>query len=249
MINQKMKEDLIKIGLKSDDTVMVHSSLSSLGYVEGGADTVIDTLLSVLEKGTLLMPALSYDYVTDDNPVFSIDETKSCVGKISEVFRRRAGVIRSMHPTHSVCAYGKYAEEMLAGHIDTDTPAGDKSPFALLPKYNGKILMLGCGLKKNTSFHAIEELVRPCYLMRDVPVLYTLIDKDGNETKKEYERHNFKNTSQCYDRISGLMDIPCGKVLGSEAWLIDAAKMWDTALEMLKKDSCYFVDLGSGDSH
>ena len=238
-----MADDLKKLGIKPDDTILLHSSLSSLGFVEGGADTVADTLLSVLCGGTLLIPTLSYETVRDDKPIFSVTETPSCVGAISENFRKREGVMRSMHPTHSVAGIGKYAREILSKHINTATPAGADSPFALLPKYGGKVLMLGCGLKPNTSMHAIEELVRPDYLMRKNPILYTLIDADGNAMQKAYERHNFRNTAQRYDRLAGVMDIKKGNVLDAECYLIDAAEMWEKAYEILKKDEHFFVDI------
>lgn len=242
MVNEKLAEDLRKLGIKSDDTILVHSSLSSLGYVDGGADTVIDTLLSVLSEGTLLVPSLSFESVTLENPVFSVNDTPSCIGKISDTFRKREGVIRSIHPTHSVCGMGKYANEILSQHIETSTPAGDKSPFALLPKYNGKILMLGCGLRPNTSMHAIEELTRPDYLMNKEKTVYTLIDKNGNKTEKEYETHCFEKTIQRYDRLSDVMDIQVGNVLEAQSYLIDAVTMWERANEQYKKDAHYFVD-------
>lgn len=243
MINKIMAEDLKNLGINPCDVVLMHSSLSSLGTVDGGADTVIDTLLSVLSDGTLLIPSLSYETVTADFPVFSAKDTPSCVGKISETFRKRKGVVRSVHPTHSVCGFGKYAEEILSKHINSSTPAGENSPFALLPKYHGKVLMLGCGLRPNTSMHAIEELTCPKYLMKDEPTLYTLIDNDGIELKKSYKTHNFKNTAQRYDRLADVMDIKRGTVLQAEAFLIDAETMWKRANEMYKKDSLYFVDM------
>lgn len=242
MINRNMADDFKKLGVTESDTILMHSSLSSLGYVEGGADTVIDTLLSVLPNGTLLMPALSFATVVDDHPVFSLKDTPSCVGTITETFRKRVGVVRSVHPTHSVCGIGKYAEEILSKHIDTATPVGANSPFALLPKYNGKILMLGCGLRCNTSMHGVEELIKPDYLLRKTPVLYTLIDENGNKHQKEYKRHNFANTSQRYDRLANVMTIPHGKILDAETWLIDANTMWKKAYDKLKSDCYYFVD-------
>ncbi|MBP3376653.1 MAG: AAC(3) family N-acetyltransferase [Clostridia bacterium] len=247
MVNEKMARDLRALGIKNDDVILMHSSLRSLGFVEGGADSVIDTLLSVLENGTLLIPTLSYASVTRSEPIFSIKETPSCVGKISEVFRKRDGVIRSVHPTHSVCGIGKYAEEILSRHIDTDTPAGENSPFALLPKYNGKVLMLGCGLDPNTSMHGVEELVMPDYLLRDEMTEYTLIDADGNERKKKYWPHYFHgegfNAAQRYHRLANVMDIAEGKVLEATAYLIDAKTMWDKGYEALKMDSHYFVEI------
>ncbi len=244
MINKFLAEDLKNLGITSTDVILMHSSLSSLGYVEGGANTVIQTLLSVLSQGTLLVPALSYSSVTAENPVFSVNETPSCVGKISETFRLTSGVIRSVHPTHSVCGIGKYAAEILSKHINSTTPAGANSPFALLPKYGGKILMLGCGLRPNTSMHAIEELIRPAYLMNKELRLYTLTDKDGKTTQKYYETHNFKNTVQRYDRLQKVMEIKEGKVLGATCHLIDSQTMWKKAEEAYRKNSLFFVDFG-----
>ena len=247
MVNEKMARDLRALGIKEDDTVLVHASLSSLGYVEGGADTVIDTLLSVLSDGTLLMPTLSYKSVTVDKPVFSVNDTPSCVGRISETFRKRDGVIRSLHPTHSVAAYGKHAREMTERHIESDTPVGETSPFALLPEFNGKVLMLGCGLCPNTSMHGVEELVKPDYLLCPEMMEYTLIAPDGNEIKKKYWRHFFHapgySAEQRYLRLANLMDIPSGKVLDATAYLIDAATMWEKGYEALKEDSHYFVEI------
>lgn len=247
MINEKMAQDLAALGIKENDTVLVHASLSSLGFVEGGADTVIDTLISVLKDGTLLMPTLSFDSVTVSEPVFSVNDTPSCVGKISETFRKRAGVIRSMHPTHSVAAYGKNACEICRRHIESDTPVGDTSPFSLLPKYNGKVLMLGCTLRPNTSMHGVEELIKPDYLLCPEMTEYILIDKDGKEIKKKYWRHFFHapgySAEQRYQRLANLMDIPVGKVLCADAYLIDAQTMWEKGYEALKRDNHYFVEI------
>lgn len=242
MINEKMREDLINLGLKSDDTILMHSSLSSLGYVEGGAETVIDTLLSILKDGTLLIPSLSYETVHTENPIFSVKDTPSCVGAISEYFRKREGVIRSIHPTHSVCGIGKYAKEILSKHIDTDTPAGKLSPFGLLPEYNGKVLMLGCGLKPNTSMHAIEETVEPWFLYKKELTEFTLYDKDGNKIVKKYKCHNFSNIGQRYDRLLNVMDIKSGKVLNADCYLIPALQMWETAKKHLQENEEYFVE-------
>lgn len=242
MVNYKMVEDLVNLGIKSDDTVLMHSSLKSLGYVEGGASTVIDSLLYVLSDGTLLIPALSFATVRPEIPIFSQNDTPSCVGAISEYFRKTPNVLRSLHPTHSVCAYGKRAYELTREHIDTTTPVGEKSPFALLPKVGGKILMLGCGLRPNTSMHGVEELTVPPYLFREKMIEYTITDKDGNTFKKDYHAHNFKGVGQRYDRLSEIMDIPHGKVLEADAYLIDAKEMWDKAHAKLEENEFFFVD-------
>lgn len=247
MINEKMAEDLKNLGIADGNTILMHSSLKSLGYVNGGAETVIDTLLAVLgEDGTLLIPALSFDTVRPNAPVFSYHDTPGCVGAISEYFRKRPGVIRSMHPTHSVCGTGKHASEILGRHTESDTPVGKSSPFALLPEYGGKVLMLGCGLRPNTSMHGVEELTVPPYLFRDEPVEYTLIDINGKAMKKTYRVHDFRGVSQRYDRLAEVMDILSGKVLEATAYLIDAQTMWKNGHKKLSENEMFFVDRKGG---
>ncbi len=242
MIHERMRNDLCALGIKEDDTILMHSSLSSLGYVEGGAETVIDTLLSVLARGTLLVPTLSYVTVTSESPVFSVLETESCVGAISEYFRKRDGVLRSMHPTHSVAGIGVNAAAILSQHGETDTPVGARSPFALLPQYRGKVLMLGCGLRPNTSMHGVEELSLPPYLLAEGRQEYRLIDESGNETVKAYRIHDFNGVIQRYDRLQERMEIRRGNVLSATAYLIDARTMWEVGHAALLENEMFFVD-------
>jgi aminoglycoside 3-N-acetyltransferase len=237
--------DLSVLGISAGMTVMVHSSLGAFGQVPGGADTVIDALCKLLTpEGTLLMPALSYISVTRRQPVFDLLNTPSCVGIIPETFRQRQGVLRSLHPTHSACGWGKHARGLLAEHALDNTPCGPHSPFHRLPQFDGSILMLGCGLKPNTSMHAIEELVTPPYLFSQ-PVTYTLIDENGRTTHKEYIPHNFNGWVQRYDRVADLLSHPhlrTGEVAGAPCHLIHAPALWENVLAQLHKDALFFVD-------
>ncbi|MHC4717374.1 MAG: AAC(3) family N-acetyltransferase, partial [Planctomycetota bacterium] len=159
-----MAEELVAAGVRPGGVVLVHSSLRALGTVPGGPETVVAALLrAVGPDGTLLMPALSYASVGRDSPVFDARHTPSCVGAVSEHFRTRPGTIRSVHPTHSVCGVGRQAAEMLADHHLDTTPVGPRSPFRRVPDYGGQVLMLGCGLRPNTSIHGVEELAEPPY--------------------------------------------------------------------------------------
>jgi aminoglycoside 3-N-acetyltransferase len=141
--------DLKNLGLKSNDTVMVHSSLSSMINVEFGAITFIIALCDVLNEGNVLFPSFTYIQSNIDF-TFSYNDSSCCVGCIPETFRKLKNVVRSMHPTHSVCAFGKNAHEIIKDHILDDTPLGKNSPFNKMLNYNGKILMLGCGLYCNS---------------------------------------------------------------------------------------------------
>ena len=243
----RMTQDMHVLGVREGGVLLVHSSLRALGYVEGGPETVIQGLLAALgPEGTLLMPALSYDYVTRRSPTFDVRHTPSNVGAIPEYFRTRPGTRRSMHPTHSVCAVGPRTGEMLDDHPLDDTSCGPHSPFHKLRDVGGQLLMLGCGLHANTSMHAIEELVEPLYLYAD-PITYRLIHADGHVTTKTYRPHSFRHYEQRYDRVADVLDEPAlhrGHVLAADSILITVPALWDAVLAALRRDPLGFVDVG-----
>ena len=236
---------LRELGVDAGDVVLVHSSLSSFGTVPGGASTVLEGLhQTVGERGTLLLPALSYETVTPENPYFDVLRTPSNVGFIPEYFRKNMAQKRSMNPTHSVCGLGKFANELLSEHYLDDTPCGEHSPFQKLPKYDGKILFIGCGLSPNTSMHAIEEHVNPPYLFGEY-YTYRMRDEHGNESKIKCRSHGFKGWKQRYDRMESLLNekqMHAGEVLGAKVFVVEAGALWEKALSALKQDSLYFVE-------
>lgn len=238
--------DLHHTGVRPGGVLLVHASFKSLGHVPDGVDTIIEGLLAALgSEGTLLMPALSYETVIPTIPVFDIKSTPSCVGIIPETFRLRNGTIRSMHPTHSVCAAGPLSDTLLNPHILDSTPCGPNSPFTRLPDINGQILMLGCGLLPNTSMHSIEEIAQVPYLFNP-PVKYTLINQQGKKVKKSYSPHNFLNVVQRYDRIETLLGYPglrTGSVLNAKVHLIEARALRYAAVQALESNPLFFVDV------
>ncbi|MFO7947115.1 MAG: AAC(3) family N-acetyltransferase [Armatimonadota bacterium] len=140
------------IGLKEADLVQVHSSLSSFGYVEGGADTVVDALLEVVgPRGTVMMPTFNHGNVD----IFDIEQTPSINGAITEALRNRPESRRSMHPTHPYGAIGYLARELVEGHLAAGT-FGNESPLGKLAIWGGKVLLLGVGMNVNTAAHIGE---------------------------------------------------------------------------------------------
>ncbi|MBU0714767.1 MAG: AAC(3) family N-acetyltransferase [Verrucomicrobia bacterium] len=236
---------LEKAGVKQGQVVLVHAALRPLGNVPGGAEAIIRALLEVLgTEGTLLMPALSYKHITPTQPVFDVKLTPACVGTLPEYFRVRAGTLRSIHPTHSVCGIGRLAERMLGNHVLDTTPCGPHSPFHILPDEQGYIIMLGCGLGPNTSMHAIEELVVPPYLFGP-EITYTLKLPDGTERVKTYKTHGFAGWRQRYDRIEPLLNkdhLLCRPFLQGAMHIIHTKPLWDVAYKKLQEDPFYFVE-------
>lgn len=233
------------LGVKPGDTLMVHASLRSLGEAMP-ADIVIAGLRRALGTGgTLAMPTLSYEAVDADNPMFDTEDTPSCVGSLSEVFRRQQGVVRSLHPTHSAAAIGPNTSDLLVGHENDHTPCGEHSPFARLPKLGGRILFLGCDMSVNTSMHALEEQVMPPYLLQDEPVDFILTDGRGRQVTSSVRCHDFEGYRQRYDRLESLLPpeaIKRGQLLAADCMLVDAQAAWDAGLKALQQDPLYFVE-------
>jgi len=156
---QDLVNGLRRLGLAAGDRVIVHSALSAFGDVEGGADTVIDALLEVLgEDGTLLMPAMP-----GGGGPFNVRTSPSRVGAITEAFRKRRGVLRSRHPSHSVCAMGRDAKWFVADHHQAPTAYNEGTPYRRTLDL-GKILLLGCDQDRNTSLHTLECMANAPYL-------------------------------------------------------------------------------------
>jgi len=236
-----LARDLHALGLQRGDIVLVHSSYRSLGIEH--PELIIQALIqSIGESGTLLFPALSYNQTPPT--VHSTLATPSCVGYLADYFRTRPGTQRSLHPTHSVCAIGARTGELLGDHGDDTTPCGPSSPFHKLLHCGGKILMLGCGLKPNTTMHAIEEYVRPPYLF-GTPLGYTLTDAAGATFTKIYTPHDFTGFAQRYDRVAALLgdrQLAHGQVGRASAHLIDAQALYQQALAQLRRDLLFFVE-------
>lgn len=153
--------------LNAGDRIMVHSSLSSFGYVSGGADTVIDALLEVVgDEGTMMVPTNVFNgYLTTflrETKETDLRIAPSRMGAITETLRMRDGALRSIHPSHPVAALGRDAKELLKEHGLGDSPIGKLSPYGKLAQLeNGKILLLGVTNSNNSTIHLAEELYTP----------------------------------------------------------------------------------------
>lgn len=199
---QSLASDFAALGLKPGMAVIVHTSLSRLGWVNGGAVAVVQALMDALTpEGTLVMPAHSGDLsdpkywcnppvpeawqqtIRDTMPAYEpvITPTRG-IGAVPEVFRKFPGVVRSSHPAVSFTAWGRQAAFVTACHA-VDWPLGDGSPLARLYDLDGSILLIGVGHDRNTSLHLAECRSGALAKMRQgAPVL-----ENGVRIWKEYD--------------------------------------------------------------
>lgn len=178
---------LRNLGIEDGDIVLAHSSLSRIGFVQGGAETVVRGLLQAVgDEGTLVMPAFtiqgSMKETIESGFLFDPRSSEVTVGSIPETFRKHPRVYRSLHPTHSVCACGRLAKWITEGHEQCQTTFGEGTPFHKLYGVNAKVLGLGVDLAPVTFYHVIEELEDdfPVEVHCENPVNVDLLDHEGN---------------------------------------------------------------------
>lgn len=157
--------------IANGDTIMCHSSLSSFGQVDGGADALIDALIEAVgSKGHVVMPTLTATFAGNhgdaSGKVFNPVSTPSRVGKVTDVFWRRPNAIRSHHPTHSVACIGPHAAVWMSGHEKGSTFSWDTAYGNYVHASGGpsKLVFLGVTMACSTTLHAVEDWLRLPYL-------------------------------------------------------------------------------------
>ena len=157
-----LQRALLQLGVLPGDVLMVHSAFDRFLGFHGGPVDVIRALQQVVgPDGTLMMPTIPFqgsaiEYALGE-PVFDARQTVSRMGLITEVFRRAPGVVRSVHPTHSVAVWGSKADAIIAGHELADTPCGRLTPYAKLLDYDAKILLAGVPASTMTFCYFVAE--------------------------------------------------------------------------------------------
>jgi aminoglycoside 3-N-acetyltransferase len=248
---QSLADDLRRLGVEPGMIALVHSSLSALGWVNGGSIAVIQALQDVLTPdGTLVMPAHSGDlseparWENPPVPASWVDTIRATmpaydprltptrgIGSIPEHFRTWPGVLRSDHPALSFTAWGMRAEEITRGHRLED-PLGEGSPLARIYDLKGYVLLLGAGYGSNTSFHLAEyRIPRRRDITQGAPVM-----RNGERVWVTYRDIDLDETTfaRIGDEFEAEHAVRIGQVGSAESRLfsqpaaVDFAQAWMT---------------------
>lgn len=204
VLKQDIAAALRAVGVEPGQTIEVHTSLSSMGFVCGGAQMVIEALLEAVgEQGTILMPTQSWknldptcgvhweepeqwwQTIRDNWPAYDKDITPTnTMGAVAEMFRKWPGTLRSDHPARSVAAWGKHAEYLTRDH-DLSNIFGEGSPIGKLYELDGYVLLIGVGYDKNTSIHLAD--VRAEYPGKHFTTEHSAVMEDGKRVWKAYD--------------------------------------------------------------
>jgi aminoglycoside 3-N-acetyltransferase len=237
------------------DTIMLHSGYDALCGFRGTVKELTDTFLQVIgPEGNLVMVSLPYrssslEYL-DGLKSFDVRRTPSMMGLVSEFFRRRPEVLRSLHPTHPVLAHGPKAAWIVADHEKCQFPCGPGTPFEKMRCLDAKAVFFYVPFDNFTFFHYLEHLVRfelPFDLYTDEPFVVPVLDQEGTQrtvatfafTREAIGRRQFHVLDNEMNR-RGL--IAKGRV-GNSALL--AVRVRDTVdvVQDMSRHGRYFYDL------
>lgn len=232
----RVAEQLLSLGVRSGDVLIVHAAFSRIRPIEGGPLGLIDALLAALgPSGTLVMPSMSDD---DERP-FDAAATP-CVenmGIVAETFWRMPGVLRSDNP-HAFAAIGPRAAEIVAAH-PLDVPHGLDSPVGRVYEMDGSVLLLGVGHDANTTVHLAENMAGARYLR---PKHLTVL-RNGKAEKFEYQEldHCCQGFALLDEWLEAEGKQRRGRVGHAEARLMRSRDVVDAALPRLREDETVFL--------
>lgn len=230
---KQLVDELRVLGLEKGMDVMVHSSLSAVGNVRGGAETVVEALLEAIgPRGTLLMPSFNHRAAQVYNPM----TTPTTNGAIPDVMWRLPQAERSMHPTHAVAAVGPNAVHYCSEHLEVGI-WDERSPIGKLVHGDGYILALGTTHWTSTAYH-VAELSVPCKCIDSFANEDRIVDAYGDVRSVQGLAFRQDPCIVSIDRLEATLDRRGlqrrGKVGQADAELVHAHDLWKVRREQLR---------------
>lgn len=251
VLKEDIKKALEAVGVKPGQSIMVHTSMSSLGFVCGGAQMVIEALIeSVGEEGTIMVPTQSWknldpeagvhweepkewwQTIREQWPAYDKNITPTnTMGAVAEMFRKWQGTLRSDHPARSVAAHGKYAKYLTDNH-DLSNIFGEGSPIGKLYELDGYVLLIGVGYDKNTSLHLAD--VRAEYPGKHLATEHSAMMVNGKREWVSYDTlyvdgEDFEQIGEAFEKSGTTTRVPLGNssiCFMRQRELVDFAVKW-----------------------
>lgn len=252
---QDILQALKRVGVRPGQTVMAHTSLSSLGFVCGGAQIIIEALVECTgPEGTIMMPTQSWknldpetgvhweepqewwQIIRENWPAYDKEITPTnTMGAVAEMFRRWPGALRSDHPARSVAALGKHAGYLTRDH-DLSNIFGDGSPIGKLYELDGYVLLIGVGYDKNTSLHLAD--ARAEYPGKHLTTEHSAILVNGKREWVAYETlavdgEDFEEIGAAFEARGQAVRVPLGN---SSICLMRQRELVDFAVEWMEEN-------------
>lgn len=211
------------LGLADGDIVLLHSSLASLGQVEGGAKSAVEAFLDVLgPEGTLVVPAFG------------------ALGVIPEAVKEDPRAVRSVHPLAGVAAIGAKASELCRDHWHAQTAHGPDTPYTRIANLGGYVCLLGVDQDRSTTLHTVEAMLELPYL-RDRPTEFET--EDGETVSKTWPLfpgpHRDFIGLDWHLRQSGAMNM--GRIGNAVVRLIRSRDLIDICYEIGQTDPAFVL--------
>ena len=230
------------LGFVAGDTVLMHSSLKSLGFVDGGPRAVLEAVFAAISPGgTLVVPTYYmpggtiYSTCHTAGYVFDRDQHGTGLGALPTTFLTMPGVVRGIHPTHSLSALGPQAVYVVGDHHRAPSTFGPHSPWDRCLKLDAKVLGLGVSLHPVAYYHALEDAMgdgfplpvrmRECFPVKcraadgsiiEVPItpldpayMQRRIDHPSREDLRRYFREDFRRAGILREVTVGTADVWC----------------------------------------
>ena len=250
-----LKRDFKTLGVEHGSIIILHSSLSKIGWTVGGPVSVIKALMQVLtSEGTLVMPTFTSDnsdpsrwenppvpkswwnIIRKEMPAFKPKITPTRVmGVIAETFRNWSNVLRSNHPITSFAAWGKYAKFITENHKLT-ADLGEDSPISRLYDLDGQILLVGVTHENNSSLHLAE--YRSDFPGKKFISNGCAMTVNNQRQWVEWEGldHNSDDFKQLGKDFESKINYRLGKIGLAEARLISLRAIVDFGIDWLKEN-------------
>lgn len=245
----KILEALQSCGTFDADLLFVHSSLSACGSIEGGPATVVSALRTwISDSAALAMPTHTWSYPdkTGDAPIYDFTSTPSVVGTITNYFWREPGVVRSLHPSHSLACSGPGAEKLCSDHESYETPCGPGTPYQRIAQGNTSVLMFGATMDSYTLFHTAEDAAELPYLYAPEQVTLRTKGVDGSVKSLQMWRQDMGVARRFAATVDWLSEqgLLVRRKLGLSELLFvpNARALHETMVDTLRRDPLFLVD-------